>query len=230
MNSLNIGGIELSYSKTVKALIKKRFTPFAQENGFWFYKSDKMLRISENILHSITFEVFPDHFYCNVAVQPLYVPKKHIVLNCGARLDNFKVNIPVLWGYKNRSVEQDLSEIEGLLTVNAIPWFKEVGNPQGLCKFLQDEERIREFLVIFRGPWLRFIYLGFTLLYLQDAAGGVSALQRALECLSSGIDSAWVNEWRGILQTMIDLAGNDDEVQNRLEEFIEYSKTHIGLK
>ncbi len=217
----------MSYKRSMTSMIKKRFETFAIENGFHFHKPTILARINEHVIHIINFDVLTLGFNCSIAIQPLYVPLDNIALNCGNRLNDFRVNIPGNWGY-GTSVEQDLDEVEALLRENAVPWFDEVGNPQGLVKFIEEEERVNLLTVGF-APFFRTLYLGLSLIFVDKVDEGIHLLGEIFKHPQE-YNSIWFTKWKETIDPLFKPGINVDEARTILSEFSQYSRGKIGMK
>ncbi|NLL05364.1 MAG: hypothetical protein GX270_06155 [Clostridiaceae bacterium] len=219
--------------KALQKIIKEFFTPFARQHNFKFYKTTLMLRVLDDTLHIINFDLPSNGLNCNIAIQPLYIPSETITLTFGNRLNHFKTNLPGTWGYSNDKIdiEKDLSQVKELLEQNAVPWFNEFGSPEGIISFIEanlaedDNNNIVGF-----PPVLKRIYLGFSYLYTNKLGLAVNLLQEVLE-LCKEDKRAWVIQQNEMIDNILILTEKEpDKVNTRLNEFVKATKENLKIK
>lgn len=216
--------------KVLVASIKKAMKPFTQKHDFYFLKQTLLVRMFKDTLHIINFDVHAPGFNCHVAIQPLYVPADSIDLSFGNRLNHFNVNLPGTWGYGDeKQVEQELQEVQKLLLNNVLPWFKEVGYPQGIASFLKNDTEKGNHLIVGFPPYLKHLYLGFSQLYLQKNELANPTLEQVLEQFNDD-SRTWVVQLKEIVKQMIELNREDqNKVASKLSEFINYTKENLNI-
>ncbi|MDI7277941.1 MAG: hypothetical protein QME94_18325 [Anaerolineae bacterium] len=229
-------------------LIREAMAPFAEQHGFRFRTRTLLVRVREDTLHIVCFEVMPGHYYCNVAIQPLYVPATHIALGLGDRLEKMGVHGSIDWGFgeTEEKVRQELVRVRRLLEKHALPWFARVGTPSGIVRFL-DMWRVGRALppgldllwFLLKLPWSartrlpnfdRFLYLGFSHLYV----GQYEAAQRALAVVPEvlrGDTRPSAIEYAQLAERMRLLARDRPErVPATLEEIVRQTKASLRLE
>jgi len=218
--------------KTFQRIIKDYFTPFAEKYNFVFHKPTIMLRIRDNTLHIINFDLPSEGLNCNIAIQPLYVPADTITVSFGNRLNHFKTKLPGTWGYSNDKsiIEKDLSQIKDLLEVNALPWFNEVGNPEGIISFIESGSAEDINIIVGFPPVLRKIYLGFSYLYTNKIDLAEKVLIEVVEQLKED-KRAWVVQQKEMINNVLVLAKNEpNKISEKFNEYIKITKNNLKLK
>lgn len=218
--------------KALQKIIKEFFNTFAKQHAFIFYKPTIMLRVCNDTLHIISFDLISGGLNCNIAIQPLYIPSDTINLSFGNRLNHFKIRLPGTWGYSNdkMDIENDLTQIKELLEMNALSWFNEVGSPEGIISFI--ESGLAEDISIIVGfpPIFRNMYLGFSYLYTNKISFAEKPLQEVIEqCKDDKRD--WVVQQNNMINKFFELAKNDpNKIGERLNEFIIMTKDNLKIK
>jgi hypothetical protein len=219
--------------KKLIAMIKKSMAQFAKEQNFIFYKPTLLVRLVEDTLHIINFDVYAKGFDCCVAIQPLFIPSDSIGLSFGNRLSHLGVHIPGVWGHGNeKEVISDLEEVQGLLLNNVLPWFDEVGYPKGMVEFLSDGnyEKNQEIIVGFP-PFLRRLYLAMGYLYEADYLKAESELDKFYQ-LTQNDTRSWMLERKKFANQIAALIKTEDN--NKITQHIEYiikeTKSNLKLK
>ncbi|MCQ1531829.1 hypothetical protein [Lutispora saccharofermentans] len=218
--------------KALQRIIKDYFTTFAKQYNFVFYKSTVLLRVCEDTLHIINFDLPSDGLNCNIAIQPLYIPSDTITLSFGNRLNHFKTKLPGAWGYSNdkKDIERDLSQIKELLEINAIPWFNEVGRPEGIISFIESG-LVEDINIIVGFPSIfRNMYLGFSYLYTNKIGLAEKLLQQVVE-QSTEDKRAWVVQQNKMINSILALAKNEpNKIGEKLNEFVRTTKDNLKIK
>jgi len=215
----------------LKKLIKEFFTPFAKKHDFTFNKPLLLTRKYDNALHIINFDLTTQGFNCNIAIQPLYVPADVINLSFGNRLNHFKTHLPGVWGYvqTEQAIENDLNEVLQLLETNALPWFEDAGNPEGIVSFIQNGLANDTRLIVGFPPFLKDIYLGFSYLYLKKYELADNALKNAISLLKDDTRD-WVIELKELINDIRMLANNEpNKINDKLKEYIQQTKVSLKL-
>ena len=212
-------------------LIKKVFKHFSEEYSFESYKPTVLLRLNNDVLHIINFDKGSAGFACDIAIQPLYVPSDSIVLSFGNRLSRFKVYLQERWDYgqSEQELENNLIQVKELLVRNALPWFEEVGHPQGIVSFIEMEKKNRKSLT-WCPPFQEYLYLGFSYLYLKKYDLAEIHLRSATDALDDN-DWTWVIERKALINEMRRISNTEPEsIEIKLEEFVEQTKMNLRLK
>ena len=218
--------------KALQKIIKEFFTTFAKQHNFIFYKPTLMLRVCNDTLHIINFDLPSQGLNCNIAIQPLYIPSDTITLSFGNRLNHFKTRLPGTWGYSNdkKDIEKDLSQVKELLEINAMPWFNEVGRPEGIISFI--ESGLAEDINIIVGfpPIFRSMYLGFSYLYTNKIGLAEKPLQEVVEQCKDD-KRAWVAQQNKMINNTLVLAKNEpNKISEKLNEFARITKDNLKIK
>jgi len=218
--------------KILQKIIKEFFATFAKQHTFIFYKPTLMLRVYNDTLHIINFDLLGEGLNCNIAIQPLYVPSDTITLSFGNRLNHFKTKLPGTWGYSNdkKDIEKDLSQIRELLETNVISWFNEVGRPEGIISFI--ESGLAEDINIIVGfpPVFRNIYLGFSYLYTNKISLAEKTLQEVVEQCKED-KRTWVVQQNKMINNILALAKNEpNKISEKLNEFVRTTKDNLKIK
>jgi hypothetical protein len=218
--------------KVLQKIIREYFTPFAKKYHFVFYKPTVLLRICEDTLHIINFDLPGGGLNCNVAIQPLYLPSDTIVLSFGNRLNHFKTKLSGIWGYSNdeKDIKIDLAQISELLEMNAIPWFDEVGRPEGIISFIESGLSEDNNTVIGFSPVSRSLYLGFSYLY-------INKIDLAEKTLSEVVDRykedkrTWVIHQNQMISNILVLTKNEPyKISEILNDYVRITKSNLKIK
>jgi hypothetical protein len=219
--------------KILIGMIKESMTQFAKDHDFVFYKPTILVRLSQDTLHIINFDVQSQGFDCSIAIQPLFVPSDSISLSFGNRLSHLGVHLPGIWGNGDeQGVISDLEEVQGLLLRNVLPWFEKVGYPKGMVQFLKDDnfEKNKE-LIVGLPPYKRRLYLALGNLYEQNFNLANSELANLKEMIKDET-KAWINEIRRFAEQITKLIDTEDESQVALylQNIIQNTKSNLKLK
>lgn len=220
------------YKKSLKRIIKDFFTPFAMKNNFKFYKPTIMLRECDDTIHIINFDLPTEGFNCNIAIQLLYIPADGITLSFGNRLNCFKTKLSGIWGYSDDKgiIEKDLSQVKDLLEVNALPWFNEVGSPEGIISFIESGASEDINIIVGFPPALRNIYLGFSYLYINKIDLAEKPLLKVLE-LYKDDNRSWVVQEKEMINDILELAKKEPgRIKDKLNDYIRITKDNLKLK
>lgn len=218
--------------KVFVSLLKRMMKPIMSQHRFSFIKPTTMARINKDTLHIINFDVHTPGFNCDVAIQPLYVPKDSIALDFGDRINYFKVELEGIWGYgDSHQDEQELIEVIKLLENNVLPWFDEVGSPEGIIRFLKDGWETESEVRLRLTPSLRYLYQGFSYMYLSELRLGSVELEHYIKELQND-SRPWVNESKKMAENMISLCneGDEEKVKQQLAKYREYTRGNLKIK
>ena len=218
-----------------KKQTKKVFKCLVSEYGFTWKGTTTLLRVNSDVLQMVVFE--PGSVpHCNVAVQPLYRPFQAIALTLGNRLVDL-ARAPgarvrrATWKYGSPDDNrQTLEEMLLLVNETVLPWFDTVGSPTGLVEYLERRggreipPRVTE--------EQRLMYLGYTYLYLGDYESGIQALQTVIDgWRRSSHFPEWKEEEVRRMEELCDLARHQPhEVSVKLREYVNYTKSEIGIR
>jgi hypothetical protein len=214
-------------------MIKKSMAQFAKEQHFIFYKPTILVRLSEDTLHIVNFDVYANGFDCRVAIQPLFIPSDSINLSFGNRLSHLGVHLPGIWGQGDEmEVIGDFEEVQGLLLRNALPWFDEAGSPKGMVEFLKDGnfEKNKE-VIVGLPPFMRRVFLALGYLYEPSFILAKSELEIFNE-LTKDETKTWMIELKnfaGKITKLID-TGDSKQVNFNLQDIIQNTKSELKLK
>lgn len=179
--------------KELRKLIRAEFDEFLKDLDFTRKSEGVYVKINENIIYNISFELGSIGFTCAVAMQPLYI-KDHtpvLSLSFGNRLSRFKIVQREWWPY-NEPVK-GIAEIKELLNKNGLPWFKQYGTSEGIIDFISNG-KIKEY-----GFWFNEFhqqqYLGFSLLNSGRTDEGIKSLQDMLNEIKNGAVE-WMKEYK----------------------------------
>ncbi|KRF27652.1 hypothetical protein [Paenibacillus sp. Soil787] len=215
-------------TKKIKQLIKHNMSLYAKEKGFKFQNPTLLYKLNGNFVQILDFTVQPKHFYCNYALQPLYVPATTFVLSCGSRVRKQGKD---LWdiGDSEISLEQSVTELKKNLDAEISPWFEEKGSMEGLVSFIEGSEITDSKFVGFP-PHLRYIYLGFSYLSLEQYDKAKLTLENVLQFFQ-GDSRPWVQDTCALVRTMLELAKNEpSSLKVKLSEIINQNKVQLKLK
>lgn len=219
--------------KLLKKMIKEYFTDFAKNNDLFFLQPDVMARLKSDIIYFISFNVHIDHFNCDIAIMPLYVPSEGLTLNFGSRINYFRTKITGNWGYggTKESVEYDLNVIRGLIEKNVLPWFEEVNTPEKLLNFM--ETKLESEMSNFAGftPFIKFEYMGYISLYLKHYEKAIGYFNKELLALKDYFPE-FQKQKKEEVMPLIELVKQEkiDEITAILNQNIEFTKRSIKLK
>jgi hypothetical protein len=218
--------------KALQKVIKEFFTIFAKQYTFIFYKPTLMIRVCDNVLHIINFDLPGEGLNCNIAIQPLYIPSDTINLSFGNRLNHFKTKLSGTWGYSNdkKDIEKDLSQIKELLEINVMPWFNKVGRPEGIISFIESGLAEDINCIVGFPPIFRSMYLGFSYLYTNEIFPAEKPLGEVVEqCKDDKRD--WVVQQNEMIKNVLALAKNEpDRISEKLNEFVSLTKVNLKIR
>ena len=215
-----------------KRIRKDCLSPLAKKYGFSFTKPTLLTRVNDDVLHIINVDVPTRWINCNIALLPLYVPAGFIGLSFGNRLNQFKANLPDLWGGNRteQGLQKDMNEIMNLIETNVIPWFDEMGNPTGIVSMIESGAVNDPHLTVGFSPFLRHAYLGFSYLYLGKFDLAEKPLKTVIDIFKDD-DRIGAIRWKELMKETIVLINNEPEkINDKLKEYIEYTKTNLKLK
>lgn len=214
-------------------MIKKIFANFKSEHGFTFYKPTILVRMSQDTLHIINFDVYDYGFDCKVAIQPLFVPGEAISLSFGNRLSHLCEHSPGIWGQGNEiEVEEDFQQVKALLENNALPWFEKVGHPEGLINFLSDENfEENKDMIVGLPPFMRRLFLAMGYLYCGNTSKAASEV-RIFHDLTNNEAKPWMLELKKFAYQIDDLIlyGDSGEIVQHFKKIIQETKSNLKLK
>jgi hypothetical protein len=218
--------------KALQRIIKDYFTTFAKQYNFVFYKQTVLLRICDDTLHIINFDLPSEGLNCNIAIQPLYIPSDTITISFGNRLNHFKTKLPGTWGYSNDKsvIEKDLLQVKDLLEVNAMPWFNEVGRPEGIISFIKSGLAEDINIIVGFPPTSRSMYLGFSYLYTNKIGLAEKTLIEAVEQCKED-KRAWIVQQNEMINNILVLAKNEpNKISEKLNEYVRITKDNLKIK
>ncbi len=212
-------------------LIRASMGPFARRHGFAFVKRTLLGRVHQDTLHIICFEVSNPGFNCTFAVQPLYYPAAHIILNLGRRLRIAGSRVSRSWGLgeTEEEISRDLEQVQRLLEADALPWFAQAGTPEGIISFIRTLERKPS--PIWPLPaFLHYLYLGLSCLYVGRFEEGEKALSDAAESMSGDARPSAIADTQ-LANRMRTLALDEPaRVPLALQEFVRETKANLRLE
>lgn len=217
--------------KILKKAIKEFFAPFAKQNGFFYLKPTLLVREHMDTLHIINFDIPHFGYNCDVAIQPLYIPQEDIVLGLGNRLEHFKEVSKGRWGFceNENELEQGLIQVQKLLEKNVLPWFNEVGTPQGIVSFIERGYCKDVKLIVGFPPFLENLYLGFSYLYCNNfdlADKAFDIVTKELE----GDSNPWIIQMVNLLHNIkVLLHSEPEKIHILLNTFIEQTKRNLKI-
>lgn len=218
--------------KNLQKIIKDFFKPFAKEHGFRFAKPTLMIRLSNDTLHIINFDIPNNNFNCTIAIQPLYIPSDTIVLSFGNRINHFKTRLTGVWGNSNQlqEVQNDLQEVKDLLELNAMPWFEEVGRPEGIVSFI--EKGFSEDINIIVGfpPSLRSLYLGYSYSYINKFEKADESLLNFMNLHKDDSRDWVIKQNEMVISFRLLIKNNAEKVKGKLEGIIRQTCEDLKLK
>lgn len=212
----------------IKTIIKKIMTPFTKQYGFTFYKPTLLIREYKDTIHIINFDLGTAGFTCDIAIQPLYIPSDTIDLSFGNRLSKFKAQLKERWPYEE--IETSLAQVNELLVSNAIPWFNEVGTPNGIVSFLEKWRPDDFSIIVGFPPASRYLYLGFSYLYIGNNKLADKALQTVFDRYKDD-KRDWAIELKQIISILRELLKDrQEEIHLKLKEYIDNNCKNLRLK
>jgi len=218
--------------KTVIRNIKTIFDSFAKQNGFTFLKPLVLIRIQNDILHIISFDLSSGGFTCDVAVQPLFVPSNNLVLSFGNRISRLGVCMPERWTYgdSEASIIKGLEEIRDLMTENGLDWFKCLNHPEGIVEYIESGKVADPQYIVAFAPHLRWLYLGFCYLWLGEMVKARMSLEELEKHLQND-QRPWVVQLRQLGKDYSIMAEqNPKQIPEKLDENMFLTKKQIGVK
>lgn len=220
-------------NKQFKKRIKKDcLSPLAKKYGFGFTKPTLLTRVRADVLQIINVDVPTRFINCSIALQPLYVPDDVVCLSFGNRLNHFKANIPGLWGddRTEQGIQKDMNVIMNLIETNVIPWFDEMGNPEGIVSMIESGAVNDPYLTVGFAPFLEHIYLGFSYLYLGKYGLAEEPLKTVIDIFKND-NSPTAVRYKTLMKDTIMLIKNEPQkIEDKLKEHIQYSKTNLKLR
>lgn len=217
----------LTYGQRIKGLIKKHLTAFAKENEFIFLKPTVLIRVKQDIMHVICFEVPPEGFYCNVVIQPLYIPEERLNLGFGDRLRHTSER-RAGWGLVDdeAALEKEFIQLLQQLKSEALPWFEKTGTPDGIVAFVSQWVPGNPYLI---PPIIRKEYLAYTYLYLEEfELADLAFLEYLKETTPSKYD--YQIERNNRIQELRVLAKKQpDMIRVKMNDFIQYTVANLKL-
>lgn len=219
----------MTFGQKVKKLIKQALKPFAEQKNFLFYKPTVLLRVHQNVMHVISFQLpGTSGFYCYAVIQPLYIPYERLDLSFGGRLRHMTNNRDA-WGLEIEDVELE-REFEQLLEVinkNALPWFDQAGCPAGIVPYVNQWAPGDAFLI---APITRKRHLAYSYLYLNELELADKALSAFLEEGTQPpiydyqeVENNRIQELRKLIQSQPEMIGD------KIREYIDYTSSHLKL-
>ncbi|MCL2048276.1 MAG: hypothetical protein FWG87_06065 [Defluviitaleaceae bacterium] len=166
-----------------KSKINTSYNKLLKDRGFKRYKSNQYINVTEqHIIQIVMFEFLSCGFTCAVAMQPLYIQDHTeftcLHLNFGDRITRFKTVQKEAWEYHEH--EEGIRIIRELLNKNVFPWFEEYGTPKGIVEFISSGGMKKYGLFDFN-KFFEYQYLGFSLLYTNQAERGIGYLERMID-------------------------------------------------
>lgn len=218
----------MTYGQKIRKLIKKQLKSFAEENKFIFLKPTLLVRAKQDVLHIICFEIPPGGFYCNVVIQPLYIPSERLNLGFGNRLRHSIIRRE-RWGYSKdeAELEKEFEQILQQLRTDALPWFEETGHPNGIVSFINSWAPGNPYLI---APVIRKEYLAYTYLYLEELVFADQAFLTYLEETTQPPIYDYQVERNNRVQELRELVKTQpDMIRVKMREFIEYTASNLKL-
>ena len=213
--------------KELKKLIKTEFGGFLKELGFSKKSEGVYIKINNNIIQNITFELGSIGFTCSIAMQPLYIKDHTIVLGLsfGNRLSRFKVIKREWWPYEESA--KGIAEIKELLIKNGLPWFEKYGTSKGIAEFISNG-KIQDY-----GLWFDEFhqkqYLGFSLLYSGYISEGIKSLNNMLNEISENAVE-YMKEYKMHIVKLLDrIKENPDDVINIFDDIIRENRLSLKI-
>lgn len=218
----------MTYGQRIKKLIKKYLKPFAEENNFMFLNPTVLVRVKQGVMHVLCFEIPPGGFYCNIVIQPLYIPFERLNLGFGTRLRHISER-RAGWGLVDdeAELEKEFEQILKQIGTDALPWFEEVGHPKGIVSFVNGWAPGNSYLI---APVIRKEYLAYTYLYLDEIVLADQAFLAYLEETMQPPIYDYQVERNNRVQELRTLAkAKPDMIGDKMKEFIEYTSTNLKL-
>jgi hypothetical protein len=220
----------LSDAKRNKKVIKQYLTLFAKKHGFKFQNSSTLIKLHGCFLQIVNLTVNATNFHCSYAVQPLYVPASFIGLSYGGRLENQRTY--QLWelGHTEESVVLTMLELQTKLEEDVLPWFEETCSIEGTVSFIERNRVVLDSRFISFSPFLRFLYLGFSYLWLHRYQSATAAFEEVLNFFQNDSRPSAMKQCELVLR-MIDLIENQPScIDEILNGFIKETKDNLKLK
>ncbi|AIF51844.1 hypothetical protein [Pelosinus sp. UFO1] len=223
----------MTYGQKIRKLIKRQLKSFAEENKFIFLKPTLLVRVKQDVLHIICFEIPPGGFYCNVVIQPLYIPFERPNLGFGARLRHINER-RAGWGLVDDEVEleKEFKQILEQLRTDSLPWFEEVGHPEGIISFVNSWAPGNPYLI---APTIRTEYLAYSYLYFEEFELADQTFFAFLKDRTSFLEAStqhfdyMVEKNNSIEELRILAKTQPDMIKVKIREFIEYTASNLKL-
>ena len=218
--------------KLLRKLIKVHgIDELVAKHGFFALKRTMAVRVHENVLQVICFEVTSSGFRCKIAMQPLYISSAYVHLSFGNELTSFRTALPRNWGYGGESTTKvELNLAKYLIEKNVLPWFEEYGSPKGLIEFIQSGKADgMEYVVVYR-PMLRKELLGYSLLYEKRYTEAYEPLNQARQ-QAGDRDIEWIHQYKHNLDTLLRHIDHKEhaEIDQILQDNIAYTRSQLRL-
>ncbi len=181
--------------KIAKKKIRQMLKSFAQQHGFKNFKTNIIVRVHQDVLHSIVFEFDDVGFRCSLAIQPLYKIANEIHLTFGGRLYQFDNSLKKKWYYEDDEDEEKVAcQIRESLEKYGFKWFEEAGSPRGIITFIESGKLYTPPLYLFGvTPMHKSLYLGYSYAYTGNYKKSEMHLVDFLEYLKN--DPRPLNSW-----------------------------------
>jgi len=215
-----------------RELLKVILQHLQKKYKFVYYKPTILIRVCDDTLHIINFDLPSEGLNCNIAIQPLYILSDTITISFGNCINHFKAKLPGIWGYSNDKniIEKDFSQIKDLLEINAIPWFNEVGRPEGIISFIESGLSDDINIIVGFPPALRSMYLRFSYLYNNKMSFAEKTLTEVVEQCKED-KRTWVVQKNKMINDILILAKNEpNKISAKLNEYVKITKDNLKIK
>lgn len=166
-------------------------------------------------------------FTVNMAVRPLFIPKKHLTLKPGNRIGDFVYSIDKWWDFRSEQIaDESFAEVQQIILDHILHWFDKVRNTNGLIELFVDPNN--KHLLHDSECW-RYFDLGHLYAKNQQYDQAMKTIELALHSFNL-IPYDWSKEAGLQCQSFLNiLEAGQAQVEEYLKQCETISKTNLGL-
>lgn len=217
-------------NKIIIKAIRKKFKTFLNDKGFKLHSRNIFIKEKNDMLQIISIFVSGLRVYCDIAIQPLYVESEVFMLSFGSRINKFQCDMSFRIIKEEQDLKDVLDTIDKLLKKNVFKWFEKYSSPEGLISFTEIKYNKNPDLLIGYTSFPRFLFLGYSYLYIKQYETGIQKLKLILEQFENS-NYDWQIKIKSDIDKIISIAKKSpDLVEKQLNENIIKTKTNIKIK